>query len=100
MIYTIGTSNRSLAEFVGELQRRRITQLVDVRSAPYSRLHWFNATQVVRWAERAGILYRQEGGILGGRSTVCPESSEYQDALRRLVDAGTREPTAIFCSEG
>lgn len=100
MIFTLGTSNRSLPEFLGELQIRSITQLIDVRSVPYSRLPWFNAPRIERWASRAGIMYRQEGKALGGASAESIGSDAYNAALQRIVDAALTEQIAIFCAEG
>jgi uncharacterized protein (DUF488 family) len=100
MIFSIGTSNRSLVEFLGELRRRNITQLIDVRSSPYSRVPHFNAGQIIKWAGAAGILYRQAGQILGGMSDVPTDDPEYHAAIDRLVQHATREQIAIFCAEG
>lgn len=100
MIFSIGTSNRSLSEFIEELQKRQITQLVDVRSSPYSRLGHFCAPQIERWANREGILYRQAGAILGGRSNVPVEDPRFLDALAHLIGCAERERIAIFCAEG
>lgn len=100
MLYTIGTSNRSLDEFLSELRRRQITYLVDVRSSPYSRLAWFNQGQIERWAARLGLYYRHEGVILGGHSGIEVEDTRYQAALDRVLAAGQRERTVMFCAEG
>lgn len=100
MIISIGTSNRSLGEFLDELVRRQVTQVIDVRSSPFSRLPWFNAPQIERWAEQAGIMYRQEGQILGGRSAVPMTDCAYRTAVKRLIRAATREHVAFFCAEG
>lgn len=100
MLFTIGTSNRGLPEFLAELAKRGITGLVDVRSSPYSRVPWFNAGQIERWSERAGIHYRREGDVLGGRTTIPLDDPTYIDALDRVLAGACREPTAIFCAEG
>jgi len=100
MIYTIGYSTRTLPEFLHELERRRITQLWDVRSSPWSRNQLFNANQIERWAERGGILYRQEGKVLGGRAEIPLDHPDYLAALDRILDAACREPVAMMCSEG
>lgn len=100
MIYTIGYSTRTLPEFLRELEQRSITQLWDVRSSPWSRNQPFNANQIVGWAERSGILYRQSGDILGGRSDIALDDARYLAALDRLIGAACREPLAIMCSEG
>lgn len=100
MIFTIGTSNRPLGEFLGELQKRGITHLVDVRSSPYSRFPWFNRPQIERWAEHQGYMYNWQGAVLGGRSTTPKDDPAYLAALERILEASRREPVAIFCSEG
>jgi uncharacterized protein (DUF488 family) len=100
MLFTLGTSNRTLSEFIFELQRRKITHLVDVRSNPYSRYAWFNARRIELWSERSGMMYRQEGEVLGGLSEVPVDDTRYLAALNTLRDQATKEHVAIFCSEG
>lgn len=100
MIYTLGTSNRPLGEFIHELERRNITCLVDVRSSPHSsRFPWFNRQQIERWAEQQGRMYRWEP-VLGGRSDTPPDHPDYVAALDRLLSGAGRENVAIFCAEG
>lgn len=100
MIHTIGYSTRTLPEFLRELERRSITQIWDVRSSPWSRNQPFNANQIERWAERGGILYRQVGDVLGGRTEIALDDPCYVAALDRLLDAACRERLVIMCSEG
>jgi uncharacterized protein (DUF488 family) len=100
MIYTIGYSDRSLPQFLYELELRGITRIIDVRSSPWSRNAAFNAPQIEQWAERAGIHYRQEGAILGGRTETRLDHPDYLSALDRLLDAACREPLVIMCAEG
>lgn len=100
MIWTIGYSNRSLPEFLHELQSRGITQLVDVRSSPWSRYPVFNANQIASWADREGIHYREEGTVLGGRAEIDLDHPDYIAALDRIIDTAGREPLALMCSEG
>jgi uncharacterized protein (DUF488 family) len=100
MLYSIGHSTRTLPEFLNELDRRGITQLIDVRSSPWSRNQPFNADQIERWAHGAGILYRKMGNVLGGRSEIALDDPRYLDALETLLDAACREPLAVMCSEG
>lgn len=100
MIFTIGYSTRTLPEFLRELERRRITQLVDVRSSPWSRNAPFNVPQIEQWAERAGIMYRRCGEVLGGRTEISLGDPRYLAALDRLLEAACREPLVVMCSEG
>ena len=100
MIYTIGYSNRSLPEFIQELERRKITTLLDVRSSPFSRNTVFNAPQIERWAPMAGMYYRQAGDILGGRANLSLDDPRYLAALDLLLSSASREPFVIMCAEG
>ena len=100
MIFTIGYSTRTLPEFLYELQRRRITQLIDVRSSPWSRNAPFNAPQIESWAEQGGIFFKRCGAILGGKANIALDHSSYLKALDYLLSAASREPLAIMCAEG
>ena len=100
MIYSIGTSNRPLTEFLSELQKRGVTQLIDVRSSPYSRFPWFSQPKIEQWAPRAGLMYRWEGEILGGNAGIALDDPRYLDALDRMLAAASRERIVIMCAEG
>lgn len=100
MLYSIGYSDRTLLQFLHELERRGITQIIDVRSSPWSRNAAFNATQISQWSERAGILYRQEGEVLGGRAEIALDHADYLAALDRILHAAFRERVVVMCAEG
>jgi uncharacterized protein (DUF488 family) len=101
MIWTIGTSNRTLGEFLYELERRKITCLIDVRSSPYSsRFPWFSRQQIERWTERQALMYSWQGSILGGRSDTPLDHPDYIATLERILSCAGRENVAIFCAEG
>lgn len=100
MLYSIGYSDRTLPQFLNELERRGIGQIIDVRSGPWSRNAAFNANQIAQWSERAGILYRQEGKVLGGRAEIPLDHLDYLAALDRILDAACRERIVLMCAEG
>lgn len=100
MIYSLGYSSRTLPEFLRELERRGITCLIDVRSSPWSRNAPFNANQIERWSEKAGIMFRQSGDILGATADIPLDDPAYLAALDRIINAACREPVAIMCAEG
>lgn len=100
MLYTIGTSNRSLCDFLSELKRRNITCIIDVRSKPYSRMGHFCRPAIKAWAPPNGLFYREEGLALGGRSQEGSNSVIFREALTRLHVTSARESVAIFCAEG
>lgn len=99
MIYTIGYSNRTLAEFTLELEKRSITQLIDVRSRPWSRNPSFNQKAIEKWSERMGIYYRWEGELLGG-DHADRELQAIAKAISKIAQASPEEHIVIMCAEG
>jgi uncharacterized protein (DUF488 family) len=119
-VYTIGHSNHPIEVLLALLQRHGITQVVDVRSQPYSR--WasqFNRETLQRAVEEAGLRYRFLGDCLGGRpqdptlyaadSTSehprpdygrMAESHGFVQGLEELMVIAAERPTAVLCSEG
>lgn len=77
-LYTIGHSNIPLDEFLANLRRHKVSVLVDVRSAPYSRyVPHFNKDNLEAYLKEYGVDYRFAGESLGGR----PKETElYQDS--------------------
>lgn len=100
LIYTIGTSDRSLADFLQQLQSRKIRHLIDARSSPYSRYSHFSRPQMQRWCEHEGVFYDFAGEVLGGRCDLSAVNPAFVARLRRVVDASLREPVALMCAEG
>jgi uncharacterized protein (DUF488 family) len=114
IIYTIGHSNSGAETLNSRLRQHGIKLLVDVRSAPFSRL-WpqFNQAALRDSVRDAGIEYLFLGRELGGRpdddrlrnlngtpnydAMAC--TPRYQQGLARLIEVAARQPTAILCSE-
>ncbi len=81
-VFTIGHSNNSLEEFITLLKQHKVDEVVDVRSAPYSRYTTqFNLGRLETALESAGIGYVFLGAELGGR----PSDSSYYDANGRVL---------------
>jgi uncharacterized protein (DUF488 family) len=117
-ILTIGHSTHAAQEFVELLRRAGVELLVDVRRYPSSRrLPWFNGPELARSLEDAGIEYLHEEA-LGGRRNPLPDSpnagwrvgqfrgyadhmrsSEFRDALGRLIEAAAGRRVAVMCAE-
>lgn len=118
IVWTIGHSTRSLAEFTDLLLGERIELLADVRRYPASRMHpHFNGDALSLSLLVAGIRY--EGfPELGGRRPPRPDSPntrwrnasfrgyadymatpEFGTAFARLTDHAVRARTAIMCAE-
>lgn len=91
LVFTIGHSNHSLEHFIKLLRAHGVDEVVDVRSAPYSRYRpWFNRDSnhdsnyvpLKDALENKGIGYLFMGGELGGRPV---DRSCYDDDTRRVV---------------
>ena len=68
LIHTVGHSNLSAESLVGMLKQRGITQVIDVRSTPYSRyVPQFNQNNIRLTLERNSTSYTHMGDALGGR---------------------------------
>ncbi|HJR76684.1 MAG TPA: DUF488 domain-containing protein [Nitrospiraceae bacterium] len=118
VIFTIGHSTRSIAEFLDLLKKHEIQLLVDVRRFPASRRYpHFNGPALAESLSAAGIRYRHMPA-LGGRRPSKPDSvnvgwrnagfrgyadymqtKEFPEALEELMRYAETERTAIMCAE-
>lgn len=114
-LWSVGHSNHALETFIALLRQHAIAQLVDVRTAPYSR-HWpqFNRDDLAYHLNAAGIMYIFLGRELGGKPddlslrgpTGLPDYDAiaatplYRAGLERLKTLGAERRTAFMCSEG
>lgn len=119
VLYTIGHSNRAIADFLDLLRDARIEQLFDVRRFPGSRKHpQFGQESLAASLGEAGIVYRHLPE-LGGRRTQRLEDSpntaweveafnayadymqskEFQDGLKTLQSGALSKPSVIMCAE-
>lgn len=68
ILYTIGHSNLSLADFLRALKDHDISYIVDVRSSPASvRFPYFSRPDLAASLQKAGIDYLYMGDQLGGK---------------------------------
>jgi uncharacterized protein (DUF488 family) len=123
-LYTIGHSNHEITKFLALLKDNRILQLVDVRSAPYSKYNlYYNRETLDSKLKQQGIEYFYYGNRLGGRPTdpscykhreLPKEGTDYlhevdypevmkkpffQQGIHNLLELVEKKPTAIMCSE-
>ena len=103
LVYTIGTSTRSIEEFISILKKFDLEVVVDVRRFPVSRLKHFGKDQLKSELERSGIKYLYLGNLLGGfrdggygRHT---QSSEFEQGIGRLKEMASEHRTAFVCAE-
>jgi uncharacterized protein (DUF488 family) len=103
-LYSLGTSNRSLPEFITILKGFNIQRVVDVRRFPTSKkfVH-FKRDNLAQALEREGIEYIYMGTSLGGyRKGGYQEYMQTEDfrsalnSLKRLVE---EKRSCIFCCE-
>jgi uncharacterized protein (DUF488 family) len=119
--FTIGHSNRSLAEFIAMLTAAQIGLVADVRTVPKSRANpQFNRDTLPESLQEAGIDYEHMprlGGLRPKSRTVPPEtnalwtndsfhnyadyalSADFHDGLAHLIERGRTGRTAVMCSE-
>lgn len=123
-LFTIGHSNHAIERFIQLLQDNGIQQVVDVRSAPYSRFNpQFNRDFLESALKRRQIGYIYAGKRLGGRPNdpscykshkLPAEETDYlhevdypevmrkqwfQKGIHQLLALAEEHSTAILCSE-
>ena len=113
-IHTVGHSNLSAESLVGMLKRRGITQVIDVRSTPYSRyVPQFNRNNIRVTLERNSIGYTHMGDALGGRPQddrlydrngranygLMAQEKAFQDAILQVEQVAEDSHTALMCTE-
>ncbi len=114
MVLTVGHSNHPPDVFISLLVRHGVDEVVDVRSAPYSRYApQFNHEALQRMLDDIGIGYTYLGGELGGRPTdrACYDADgrvqyervaatdSFEDALRRVTRVAGENRVALLCTE-
>ena len=98
IIYTIGHSTHSLAEFLDMLQSFDIKILADIRSLPGSRkFPQFDKENLKISLEEAGIQYWNNDSFRGFADYM--ETEEFESAILKLEHIALEQPTAYMCSE-
>jgi uncharacterized protein (DUF488 family) len=117
-IYTIGHSNRPLADFIAMLQSFDIGLVADIRSLPGSRKYpHFDKENLQVFLPEYTIQYTHLSD-LGGRRKAdrnsrntgwrhqafrgyadYMETAAFADAVQELQEAASKVPTAYMCSE-
>ena len=118
-LFTIGHSNRTLAEFFALLHNHGIGQLIDVRSTPQSqRYPAYNRNSLNLACEAEKIAYGWLGHELGGRRNEKPDSRHsalthssfrgyadhmdnrlFVEGISKLTTLARSQPVAIMCAE-
>ena len=112
-IYTIGHSNHEIEIFLNLLRATNIDMVVDVRSAPFSKMYpHFNRETLESSLKENGIGYLFLGDLIGGRSrnrqdyekgqvvySRLAAKDDYQTTIRRVLDGSAKFEIALMCSE-
>ena len=117
-LWTIGHSNRPVAELIAMLTQAAIATLVDVRAQPHSARHpQFNEESLRESCGQANIVYHWAGRHLGGKRALHFDSPHialdegrrgfadhmgteiFKKAVSQVVGLATRAPTAMLCAE-
>ena len=112
-IYTIGHSNHEIKTFINLLKTKKIDMIVDVRSAPFSKMYpHFNRDTLESVLKDYKIGYLFLGDLIGGRSrnrsdyengqvvySRLASKDDYQATIRRVLDGSTKFQIALMCSE-
>ena len=103
-IYTIGTSTRSLKDFIKILLSHGINVAVDVRRFPFSKRfpHFCKDTLALALKEN-GVAYFYLGNELGGLRKSGYErytnSKEFREGIERLESIASTSKVTFFCCE-
>ncbi|MBW2039193.1 MAG: DUF488 domain-containing protein, partial [Deltaproteobacteria bacterium] len=102
-IYSLGTSTRTIEEFMGILKAYDIAVAADVRSFPQSRFPHFQQAELTRFLKEERIDYVYLGKELGGYRRGGYESyvgtPSYNQGLERLEEIAKGKTTVFFCAE-
>jgi len=99
-LFSVGHSNHPLERFLAILAGAGIEVLADVRSRPASRFcPQFNRKALEASLAAAGIDYRFEGAVLGGKDPLPSTDPAFVSALRALLELSRTRAVVLMCSE-
>ena len=112
-IFSIGHSNHSIDKFLSLLAKSEINMVVDVRSAPFSRMFpQFNQETLKKSLNENSIGYLFLGDQIGGRSNdpddyldgqvvykALAQKEAFKAGVERLKEGSTKYRIALMCSE-
>lgn len=103
VIFTMGTSNRTLAEFVEMLQIYNIEMVIDVRSFPTSKFPYFqkDALSQSLAENNFGYFYlgKELGGFRQGGYEAYMQTLPYLVGMELLERMAARCRSVVICAE-
>lgn len=101
-IWTVGTSKRSMKEFLHVLRAYQIEVIVDVRRFPTSRYRQFKQEPLKACLEQHGIEYYHVGRLGGYRKggyRNYMKSAEFEYGLACVEELAVSKRVALMCAE-
>lgn len=103
IIYTLGTSNRTLEEFVSLLHSYGIEMVVDVRSFPTSKFPHYKREALNQTLAEKGLGYyflgKELGGYRRGGYEAYTQTVQYLVGMELLERMASRCRCAVVCAE-
>jgi uncharacterized protein (DUF488 family) len=103
MIFTLGTSNRKIKEFLEILKEYKIEIVADVRRFPSSRLFpQFKKENLEKILKENKMKYLHFEGLGGFRARGYEnyiKTKEFQKALEKLIEISKSKKLVIICAE-
>lgn len=103
VLFTLGTSARSIADFIAILKSRNVETVADVRRFPTSRFEHFRAENLAVSLKEEGIMYVSMGKELGAFRNGGYESfaatAEFQEGIESLERLAEEKTAAVICAE-
>lgn len=102
-IYTLGTSTRTLEEFLEILKHFKIEVVIDVRHFPTSKRYpWFSKENLEKALPEEGIDYIWLEGLGGYRKEgylAYTKTEEYKKALNKVIGLAKQKRICLICAE-
>ncbi len=103
-IYTLGTSQRSLEEFIEILRKYGLKRVIDVRSFPQSKRYpHFSRSNLEKELKLLDIGYfwlgRELGGFRKGGYKAYTQTPSFAQGMAKLITLAQEAPSVIICAE-
>jgi len=101
-LWTIGTSKRSIEEFLNLLEIYQIEAIADVRRFPTSKYKHFKQENLEASLTQKGIAYHhvtELGGYRKGGYTKYMKTAEFEEGVRYVEALASSKRVAIMCAE-
>ncbi|HEX76428.1 MAG TPA: DUF488 domain-containing protein [Dehalococcoidia bacterium] len=103
LIYSLGTSTRSKAEFTGLLQKHEIEVVIDVRRFPTSRIWHFRQQSLTQLLAEVQIDYLYLGDKLGGYRSggyqAFTTTAEFGQGIEIVETVASQRRSVLLCAE-